>query len=267
MIVMLCFGSSFIDYGENMCAFISYAIGLYLGFDLCRRGKLHLLGQYNTYTNKVNLTSGDAERYGYWNDWGDIDAVESTATETIPTSHRRYLPSTTTPTEVEKISSAMKTTATAIEFCGEAEIKYKSVEKKKEVIKPQLPTASKLQQQKAENAPKEAVKDLIMIVNESDIKPNRKCLYEAILELFKDSGYKGIKLQAALQSLSHIDITFKNVVYYLDTAVLTNAKIGFDETMLNKIVETTKLALKRKDIEVEFTEKKNITILNYFLSK
>jgi hypothetical protein len=260
IIIALCFGNSFIDFNEYISAIISYAIMVYLSVDVCNRGRLHLLGNYMTYPNKSSLIGKDAERYVYWNDYDASDA-------TIPPSHRKYAPKNLPKTEVDKISSAMKTTTTPIEFCGDAEIKYLSKETPKEVTKPQTTSVSKMQQQKAEKAPKETYKDLIMVINEEDLHIKRKFLYEALLTLFKENGYKGDKLYSVLQSIAHIDMTFKHVIYYLDTTVLTHAKIGLDADMLDKIVETTRKTLRHQDIVVDFTEKKNVTILNYYLTK
>lgn len=267
LILTFCWGNKFVGYNEYMCAVISYGVSAFLFIDLGQRYMKNVYGDYTkTTASQYHTPKKDDNRYAYWNDWESYNNFEDTYSSTIPKEHKRFLPKTytTTKTEVEKIVSTMKVKANVVEFCGE-EVKYQTKVAEKNKKETSLPP--KMQQQKVEKAAQKEPKELIMVVNEDTVNVKRKRLYEAILKLLQSKKLKADKLYAMLQSFAHIDIAVGGIVFYIDSLILTKAKIAIDEPLMNEIREVTRKALNSPELIVEFTEKKNVTLLNYFLKK
>lgn len=268
LIIAFCLGKSYCEYGEYICGVISYFMVAFLTYDLGQRCNKHMFGEYTTSYEEPQKQK-DTNHYAYYNDWGDYEELEQTATNNpkpkvkTKTTYGKWFNNNSTQKDIDNLVAKVKPTQTNIEFCEEIKVEKsdKIIHHKKETA----PTTPKLAQQKAENRQKEPRKELIMVVNREDINVKRKSLYEAILGLLKDKKIRGDKMYAMLQSFAHIDISLNSIVFYIDSLVLTKAKIAINEELMNEIREVSKKALSSPDLVVEFVEKKNITLLNYFL--
>jgi hypothetical protein len=263
-------GNSFVHWGEYMCAVISYCVVLFLLCDLGQRFRKNIHGNYSVSYEQPN--TNNQKRYSCYTDWEGYDeTLPQTTQPKVKVKPTKWLGTNTTQKEINNIKAKIKICTNPIEFCEEVDTQYNSKKSSKTTNsnnhKCDIPKENKMAHQKAQNMQQNAPQEVIMVFNDREVSEKRKCLYDAILGVLEGMKMRKDKQYAMLQSFAHIDMPEGGIFFYIDSMVLEKAKIAIDESLMNSIKSAIRETLHSPNLVIEFKEKRNVTLLNYFLNK
>ena len=285
-IFSFCLMPQFYYKDEYMGLILSVTLCILIFHDLYVRFNKYIDGYYNYSSDKnMRLYGDDYNGYGSYYGYGGYYGGNYSGN--YETNHKRYMPKTKSTyvsneeivankckvrdlkieiieKRMAEIPTVIPTNNTEVKLLPIKEIVKKELEKKEKIFELNTTSTKKInidEVTKSDNETSSSSKEVIMIINDSEVDRNRKGTYKTIIDVIKSKKYPTSKCCRLLKAIDYIDMGENSITIYVNDRDLDDSDVMPNDEIKNAL----RRDLHSYNLEINFVNLKCVSVFDYYI--